>query len=169
MGEQDKVPYPDEQACLALLHAFGTPVHVIAHCQAVARAAERMGAALVERGYPLDLALIRAAALLHDIARTERDHEVAGAEYVKGAGCSPRIAEIVRVHMNLPEEQAHGINEAVVVYLADKLVEEDREVSLEQRYAPRIARAEEPLRGFIMQKYERAQQVYQMVSAALSA
>ncbi|MGI6498852.1 MAG: HD domain-containing protein [Oscillospiraceae bacterium] len=167
MEQRDRAPYPDEQACLGLLCAFGTPAHVVAHCRAVANVAVRMGAALAERGHPLDLSLIKAAALLHDIARTEQNHEVAGAAYVERAGCSPRVGEIIRTHMNLPEG-THEINEAVVVYLADKLVEEDREVSLERRYAPRIERADGPLKEIIRQKYERAQEVYKMVSEVLS-
>ncbi len=160
--------YPDEQACLALLHAFGTPDHVIAHCKAVAAKADQIGAALVAGGYSLDLGLIHAGALLHDIARTEPNHEFAGAQYVEKAGCHPKVAEIVGMHMDLPESETHEITEKVVVYLADKLVEEDKEVSLKERYAPRIARADGAMREMIEQKYKTAQRIDQMVSDALS-
>ena len=168
MCAREKPVCPDEQACLALLQTYGTPAHVIAHCKAVAAAADRMGHALVERGYALNLRLIRAAALLHDIARTEPDHPTAGARYVERAGGCPALGEIIRVHMDLPEEMTDRITEAMVVYLADKLVEEDREVTLEQRFLPRIHRAEEPVRTIIEEKYRRAQRVFRLVEAALS-
>lgn len=168
MKQQEKEFFcPDEGECLTLLNQYGTPPHVIAHCKAVARVADRMGVALLAKGISLNLSLIHGAALLHDIARVERDHPQAGAVYLRQAGCDPRISDIIAVHMDLPEEQTHEITEAVVVYLADKLVEEDKEVSLAQRYEPRMARAEEPLRSIIRRKYEIARRVYQMVQNVL--
>ena len=64
-----KQQHPDRQECLRLLKEYGTPEHVIRHCMAVADTAVRIGRALNEHGYHLDLELIQAAALIYDIAR----------------------------------------------------------------------------------------------------
>lgn len=165
--QEDEMFCPNEETCLKLLETYGTPPHVIAHCKAVARVADRMGAALLAKGISLDLPRIHAAALLHDIARVEKDHEHVGAAYLRQAGCDPRISDMIAVHMDLPEEESHKITEATVVFLADKLVAEDEEVSIQQRYARQKAKADDALRAIIEKKYEKAKRVYQMVHDAL--
>ena len=52
-----KQQHPDRQECLRLLKEYGTPEHVIRHCMAVADTAVRIGRALNEHGYHLDLEL----------------------------------------------------------------------------------------------------------------
>ena len=73
MGELYRPPLTKD-LCLELLAAAGTPEHVIKHSIAVAEEAERIGKALVESGLALDIDVIVSSALLHDIARTEKDH-----------------------------------------------------------------------------------------------
>jgi HD superfamily phosphodiesterase len=169
LRREEQAPFcPDEAECLALLESYGTPPHVVAHCRAVARAADRMGAALSARGFSLNLPRICAAALLHDIARKSPDHAHVGAAYLQEAGVDPWICDSVAVHMDLPEERTREITEAVVVFLADKLVAEAEEVSLDQRYARQMAKADDDLRAIIQRKYQTARQVYQMVQDALN-
>lgn len=122
---------PPVQDCLELLKQAGLSPRITQHCQAVARVAEKIACSLKEAGYQLDIDLIIAAALLHDIARGEREHAQAGAERLKQLGYL-RVAEIVAHHMDLWPDQT-GINETTVVYLADKLVKENQPMALEQR------------------------------------
>lgn len=77
---------------------------------------------------------LRAAALLHDIARTEKCHAATGAKWLEALGY-PEIAGIIATHHDLPPEQETPVTEAGVLYLADKLIREDREVTLEERFA----------------------------------
>jgi hypothetical protein len=99
----------------------------------VAGVAVKIAGALDKAGYGLNIQLIQSAALLHDIARDKANHARAGAEFLLGMGY-PEIAGIVENHMDLPAPVPDNVTEAAVVYLADKLVQEDLPVSLEQRF-----------------------------------
>jgi probable phosphoglycerate mutase len=82
--------------------------------------------------------LIVAAGWLHDIARDQPDHAAKGAELLADLGY-PRIADIVRFHMDLPERRA-PLSEADLLYLADKCVAEDRLVLPAERFRKAAAR-----------------------------
>jgi putative nucleotidyltransferase with HDIG domain len=123
---------PDEAECFRLLRKKQTPPLVIDHCRAVARKAEEIAAPLIRRGSPLDRELIRAGALLHDIARSQPCHARTGADWLIAEGY-PKIAKIIAEHEDLPEP-VH-LDESAVVYLADKLIVNTEEVTLEERFA----------------------------------
>ncbi|MDD4715969.1 MAG: HD domain-containing protein [Oscillospiraceae bacterium] len=158
---------PDERECLCLLREYGTPERVIAHCRGVERVARRMCEALKEKGYPLDLSLVKAGALLHDIARTEKHHDRVGAEYLKSIGLD-RVGRLVAVHMSLPERDRTRISEKMLVYLADKLVSEDTEVTLAERFARSLEKAGPQMRPFIESRYEDAKKILALVQTALA-
>ena len=138
---------PSIKDCLALLKNAAVPARVAQHCQAVAEVAEKIARSLEKVGYRLDTDLILAAALLHDIAKGERGHAQVGAQRLRELGY-PRVAEIVASHMDLGLVEQDIINETSVVFLADKLVKEDRPVPLEQRFQD------------ILQKYSSEQAVF---------
>jgi len=123
-------PKPDDPVCLALLQAAGADVCLIAHCKAVAALADELCAALSEKGITLDAAHIHHAALLHDLARTEKDHAALGAMWLKELGY-PEIAEIVRQHH---DPDTMELNEAAVVYIADKAVQGRKRVPIAERF-----------------------------------
>ena len=50
------------------------------------------------------------------------------------------VAEIVADHMDIPEERLEEINESLVVYLADKMVQGECRVTLEERFAAKRER-----------------------------
>jgi hypothetical protein len=85
----------------------------------------------------LDLGLIHAAALVHDMARGEPDHARLGAKILRKLDM-PLMAEIVEAHMDLKVEMGGPIREAEVVFLADKLICEDRFVGIDRRFSPRL-------------------------------
>ena len=119
-----------EDLCLALRDVSGIPDKIKLHCDAVAREALRICDELEAKGYSFNRELIKSASLMHDIARLERGHEYAGSEYLKALGFGD-VAEIVRVHGELEDED---INEASVVFIADKNIKETARVSVEERY-----------------------------------
>jgi len=117
LAERERLP--DPEACRALEERHGTPAPVAAHAETVAVVAGRLGAALRAVGVCLDLRLLEAAALLHDLARAERRHAEVAADVLVREGY-PRVAAIVHRHMDLPVVPAVP-GEAELLYLADKL------------------------------------------------
>ena len=133
-------PALTDEVCEALLSAAGADEALRAHCRAVAALADELGAALREKGAPLDAEALHAAALLHDIARGEPDHAALGARRLGALGY-PGIAEIVRQHHEL---ESAALDEAAVVYLADKAVRGARRVPIDERFAASAAKCTTP-------------------------
>jgi putative nucleotidyltransferase with HDIG domain len=128
---------PDDGECVAMLAAAGAPVGVWRHCTAVAALATALAERLAAAGLPLDVDLIRAAALTHDIAKGQPDHAEAGAALLRDFGF-PDVAAIVAKHMDCP---ADGMPDAAqIVFLADKLVAGTVPATLEARFARAMAR-----------------------------
>ncbi|MFH1114370.1 MAG: NTP transferase domain-containing protein [Pseudomonadota bacterium] len=112
---------------------------LIAHSRRVAQVALIIGQALNDRGSCLDPALIRAAGLLHDMARDRPRHASTGGRILRDMGF-PRVAEIVEQHMSVEIRADRPVNERDVVALSDKLVMGDVVVSLEDRFQTRLDR-----------------------------
>ena len=119
-------PVRGEIACRDLLQAAGTPPEVIAHCAAVAALARK----LCENAQG-NSALAYHAALLHDIAKGCPNHAETGAEWLRAAGYEAEAA-IVAQHCDLAPDAS---TEAKLVYLADKLIDGTRRVTLTERFA----------------------------------
>ncbi|CAH2603840.1 NTP transferase domain-containing protein [Rhodovastum atsumiense] len=129
---------PDAEECAAMLAATGARADLCAHSQAVTDLALRIARQLRAAGVPLDLDLVRAGALLHDIAKGQPHHAAAGAALVAEWGF-PEVARIVASHMALSFDPP-VIDARAVVYLADKLVSGTARVSLAERFGPALAR-----------------------------
>ena len=130
---------PSDKECRVLLDEIqNLPAPIVAHCQAVSVVGQLIAQALQTAGITLDIDLVRTAAMLHDIARThKKDHANSGADLLEYHGFS-RLAPIVRAHMDIKMTANSPIDETQVVYLADKLVCEDRQVKLSQRFYHQI-------------------------------
>lgn len=128
---------PAREQCIQMLSDYCTPEGVRQHCLLVAKVAVCLGKLLNSRGYSLDIQAVEAAALLHDIARTKPHHDRTGADFLLSKGYA-EIAEIVRQHMKLDPEERSRVSEVTVVYIADKYVEGDSIVSLENRFSEKI-------------------------------
>ena len=127
--EIGRVPHPEltEEVCMAVLSAAHTPEHVVAHCRAVAEEALRIAEALP---LALDRELLEASALLHDVARSQPEHARLGGTWLRELGYGD-AAGLVEQHHDLLSGE---LNEAAVLYIADKLLRGDRKVPLEQRF-----------------------------------
>lgn len=125
--------------CAALLNdRLKVQPAVAAHGRTVAEMALRMGRALNAAGLELDIGLIHAAALVHDMARGAPEHARRGAQLLRALDM-PQMADIVATHMDLTVVEEDPIREAEVVFLADKLIAGDRFVGIEARYGSRLA------------------------------
>ena len=126
---------PTEDECLQILKLNKVPENIIRHSIAVANLAENIATKLQKHGINVNLALVKAASLLHDIKRLSSDHSRDGARFLKDAGYI-EVAEIVRRHglkdLNL------GVHpqtlEEKIVFYADKRVTEDQIVSIRERF-----------------------------------
>lgn len=123
---------PTAAECEAILLMLKVPPRVVAHGRAVAAVAAELASRLHLKGLSLDRELVQAAALLHDLARTQPDHARAGAEALVRLGY-PGVASCVASHMELETGSESRLAEPQLLYLADRLVQEDRVVSLEGR------------------------------------
>jgi len=127
---------PSAAECRALMaDVLDVKESIIDHCRAVAEVAVGLGEKINRCGGSLDLPLLHAGALLHDLARHQKKHAEAGAVLLRGMGF-PSVAEIVAVHMDIPPEVAlcKEISEAEVLFLADKHVAGTRHVTLGERF-----------------------------------
>ncbi|WMJ84004.1 histidine phosphatase family protein [Oscillospiraceae bacterium LTW-04] len=123
-------PVPDATFCKKLLLAAALP-DIAAHCEAVAKESSRITQSLSDAGVGLDEDLVFTATMLHDIARLEENHAATGAAWLHALGY-PKIAEVVRQHHDL--DDVSRIDEAAVVFIADKLVRGTKRVSLRERF-----------------------------------
>ena len=109
------------------------PEEVINHCRQVAHVAEVLASAVNGSGGAIDSPLVYSAARVHDLARLERNHATAGARLLEAMGFQA-MAAIVAVHMDIDASADSPLDEAQIVYLADKLVAGNTVVNLSQRF-----------------------------------
>jgi putative nucleotidyltransferase with HDIG domain len=139
MSDMTHLKIPDRSGCLALLEKYQTPHHIILHSWKVWDVAKVMADALAAKDHPMDMALLEAACLLHDIAKYVciRDgkghHDERGGEILEQEGL-PSVARIVAQHVILKDGEGDAIKEEHLVYYADKRVVHDRVVSLDERF-----------------------------------
>jgi len=155
------LPTPAE--CEAILATRPASDSLRRHGRAVTAVARTMATKLAARGAALDLNLVLAASLLHDIAKGQPGHAEVGAALVESLGY-PAVAEVIRQHMAMSFDGS-TTNEAAIVFLADKLVRGDRRVSLEERYRPsfeRFREQPEALQG-ATRRYETARAILALV------
>ena len=138
----DSIPLaiPGVEDCLNLMEQYHMLPNIKDHSIAVARVAEIITNGLIAAGHDLSLDIVIAGALLHDIGKTscldnDEDHAARGCEICLTHNLEP-IAAIVAEHVILKNYlPANGFAEKEIVYYADKRVNHDQVVSLEERLA----------------------------------
>lgn len=156
---------PSRQLCeLLLTQRFGSDSPVAAHCGAVAQVALQLAGRLNDSGCHINLPLLEAAALLHDLAKGEARHAAVGAAELKGIGYHA-VADLVAVHMELPPRSHNSIDAADLLYLADKLVQGKRLVPLEARFHRQFEHHCDDAAAIaaISRRFERACKILQLV------
>ena len=132
---------PSREEAISLLKAIGCPPEVVRHSERVAKVALRIARRCARAGLPVDLALVEAGALLHDLGRA-RTHSIGhvfiGAELARELGLDERLVRIILTHscgVDPAKAEAYGwppgdygprtLEEKIIAY-ADKLVEGGR-------------------------------------------
>ena len=137
----------DDAELQELYRKYGTPENVIRHMQAVARKTDEICRILEEAGAPLrhsddEINLwpavrlhLHRAALVHDLLRTEKDHEKASAAALRREGFD-RIAELVLAHNDGEiDTSGEALSPAEILYYADKVTDGEKTVTVEERFA----------------------------------
>lgn len=160
----------EDEDALYLLSALEVEDRVVRHCQAVATVAEMLAEALNAGGGRLDVRLVRSAALLHDMAKGSRRHAADGETILARLGL-PAMGKIVGSHMALPDREVDdpGLSESQLVYLADKMVVEDKAGGLDTRreYALRTYGRDDASIASIERRMQAAQAILAKIEAAL--
>ena len=126
---------PTQEQCLEILRK-NVPDNIIAHLKAVSDFSEKVMDVLEKRGIKVNRELVKAAALLHDVRKLEKDHELKGAEYIASLGYK-EVANLIRKHglSRLNDESfVPKTWEEKVVFYSDKRIKDDRIVSVDERF-----------------------------------
>ena len=136
------LPHPDlhDELCRMLRDSVSLPHHVQAHSDAVTELACHFCDLLESHGYFFNKKLIRSGALLHDIARLQKHHTNTGGDLFLQLGYT-EISQIISQHHGL---QKTLLNEAAIVFLSDKLIQETERVTIEKRFAESLCKCNSP-------------------------
>lgn len=130
-------PLPDMGKTMQLWDTYAMLDHIRRHSEVVCAVALLLTDWLEEAGYEFNRRAVEVGALLHDIAKTQclgssRRHDIEGAAIMTESGY-PELAWLVGSHVSLPE--GHPLDETMIVNYADKRVNHDQVVNLNQRFA----------------------------------
>jgi len=130
----------NRENCLKLLDKHGIQGKVLNHILKVEKIAVFLGEKLKEKGFLIDIELLQASALLHDIGKNYADHSkmnhVEAGEIILKSEGFPEVAEIIRKHsINaiVEEDKVPRTWEEKLVYYADRRAKEDQLVSVDER------------------------------------
>jgi hypothetical protein len=126
-----------QQAIDAFLH-LAPEVNLSRHCRMVGKAAMILCKKLNEKGMRLNARLAYGSGLLHDIKKGEPHHDLAARDFLFDLGFA-RIGSIAGSHMGKGIEKGK-MTERELVFLADKLIQKDKVVSLDVRFAKALER-----------------------------
>ncbi len=156
------VAIPTNEESYGLLRKYGTPEHIVQHSQRVWEVGRLLAEGLERRQYPLNLSLLRASCLLHDIGKYPcildgtRSHDVRGEQILLEEGF-PEVARIIVQHVILRSAPEAPVGEEHILYYSDKRVVHDEVVSVEDRFVYLLdtyARNPESERGIMRMKQE---------------
>jgi molybdenum cofactor cytidylyltransferase len=132
---------PNKEECLAMMLQNEVPPHIIKHCEAVEKMACNLHEQITCFNLGIDKDTLSAAALLHDIARKEKNHALVGAQKLRAMGYDA-IGDLIATHMDIDVDVNAAISANELLFLADKLVDEDEVCGFEKRFARAFQKCE---------------------------
>ena len=133
---------PSEGETIALHRKYGSYERIVRHCEVVASVAKALADEFRNRGHPVDVDAVTAAALLHDIGRTKTQtvwHGLEGSRILEKEGVDAKVVEIVRKHVGagISRSEAERLGlpnfdyvpqtlEERIVCFSDKVVSSDK-------------------------------------------
>ena len=170
-----RAPVPDDAACTALWDKYEMLPHIRAHSLLVADMATALARMAAQRGFVVDIASVRASALLHDIAKTYTithggSHAQIGAAWVIAETGNRQLAQGVLMHVHWPWALPDKVCALpfFVIY-ADKRVMHDQCVTLDERFEDLLTRygVSETARQSIIDSYRQGQELERAFSVQL--
>jgi putative nucleotidyltransferase with HDIG domain len=168
---------PDRDGCVALWEKYAMPAHIREHSIRVAGVAESLGRRLQAGGTRINLPLLLAGSLLHDLAKAYTiefggNHAHLGAAWTQRETGNPRVAQMVFHHVHWPwplDLDNESMLPSLLVLYADKRIRHDALVSIEERFQDLLQRYghTERTRMFIKASMEQGLEVEQALSARL--
>ncbi len=150
---------PTREEALRMMREAGCSQPVIDHCLSVTRVAMRIAEAFRRRGFDVDLKLVEAGALMHDLGRSRThsvEHGAIGGQLARKMGLSEALARIIERHVGagITADEAERIGlprrsyvpetlEEKIVTYADKLIEGNKQVDIEvtiEKFARELGR-----------------------------
>ena len=138
---------PSREQAIELLRKNNCPTKVINHCEEVAKLALEIASKLEKKGIKVDLKLVEAGALLHDIGRSKShavDHGVVGAKMAELEGLPEAAVRIIKRHVGggITSQEAEQFGwpkdiyepvtlEEKIVSYADKLIDQSKRVPID--------------------------------------
>lgn len=108
--------------------------NIVDHGKAVAKLSQIIANALVDKGYNIDIDLLMASALLHDIKKAEKNHAIVGGEFITKLGY-PTLGSIISSHMGNDLCNTNKITEKEILFFADKMIKDTSLVSISIRFS----------------------------------
>lgn len=163
--DYDGLMAPTLCECYAIMDLYQLPDQIRKHSEMVSRVAGDMVRRLDVKGIKLDGALLRSAALLHDLLRTNKNHAQEGANLLARMGYE-KVGNLISTHMDIHVNPDAVISENEVLYLADKLVEEDQLIDLNVRKKKMIEQNENNPKVLekIKKRFDHAMMIYIKIS-----
>ena len=141
---------PSREQAIELLRKNSCPPKIINHCEAVAKLAVETAGKLEKKGLKVNLNLVEAGALLHDIGRSKShavNHGVVGAKIVESEGFPEELVNVIKRHVGggitAQEAEKFGwpkdIYEPVtledkIVSYSDKLIDGSKRVPIDREF-----------------------------------
>ncbi|MGD0996644.1 MAG: HDIG domain-containing metalloprotein [Candidatus Bathyarchaeia archaeon] len=138
---------PSREQAIELLRKYNCLPKVINHCEEVAKLALEIASKLEKKGIKVDLKLVEAGALLHDIGRSKShavDHGVVGAKMAELEGLPEAAVRIIKRHVGggITSQEAEQFGwpkdiyepvtlEEKIVSYADKLIDQSKRVPID--------------------------------------
>lgn len=134
--------FPDREECIKILRKVGNCEIVINHCIVVTELAVKIAKKAIENNFKVNLDLVEAGAMLHDIgrAKTENiDHGIVGGKIARELKLNKEIVNIIERHVGagiskdnavklglLPKDYIPKTLEEKIVAHADNLIANDK-------------------------------------------
>jgi uncharacterized protein len=167
---------PTIDQCYELMERYGMLENIKAHSIMVEKVANIIAREIMKAGTDISMAMITAGALMHDIAKTpclntRNDHALMGSEICL-FNHFDEIAGIVKEHVIIegfnPQSE---VNETEIIYYADKRINHDKLVSLEERLdylLIRYAKGNKRIEGLIEENFIQCRKVENKIFNLLS-
>ncbi|WP_138159153.1 histidine phosphatase family protein [Peptoniphilus catoniae] len=162
------VDYPSDIEIKNIYKDLDLDQKIIRHMVSVMNISNILSNHLEKNGYILNKNLLRSAALLHDIKRKEKNHELKAADYIRNLGYR-KLSDIIKNHNNYRQLEDDKITESDILYLADKYSFEDRLVSIDERFRRSLIKCKtKEAIYFHNQRYEFAKELEEFIKLKIN-